>query len=406
MRAPLAISILCLAFACGDSKKEDKSTSEKEVELVPSPSANNSSLPYLIRGANDSLYLSWVEQKGDTTILKYASWDGQSWSSSNTIATGADWFVNWADYPMMATNVEGNKIAHYLAKSSAGTYSYDVNVVSGKGNSWSDPVIPHSDGTPTEHGFVTMLPLSSDDFQLAWLDGRNTSGGHGEGGPMTIRTAVLSSDGGLTDEYELDNRVCDCCQTTGALTENGPVFIYRDRSDMEVRDMSIVRLIDGEWTAPRTVYEDNWKIEGCPVNGPRAAAIDNTLAVALFSAVNSQPEVKVIFSEDGGESFSNPIIIDRTQPLGRVDVILVSKEEAMVSWLAREGKKTMIKAQLVNKSGQKQSPFVIAEGNESRGSGFPQMEYHDGTVWFAWTDLKEEEKMVRVARIDASKHSF
>ena len=394
-----------VVVAC-EPKMEGKSQDLVEVDAISSPSSGNSALPYLVKGGNDSLYLSWVEQVGDTAFLKYAVWEGEDWSASHTIDSGTDWFVNWADYPMVASNTDGKMIAHYLAKSSAGTYSYDVKVVSGKGNSWSDPITPHTDNTPTEHGFVTMLPLSSGSFQLAWLDGRNTTGGHGEGGPMTLRTAVLKLDGTLAEEYELDHRVCDCCQTTGALTENGPVFIYRDRSEMEVRDVSIVRLVNGEWTAPQTVYEDNWKIQGCPVNGPRAAVSGNTLAVAWFSAANSQAEVKVIFSEDGGEHFGNPVIIDKNQPLGRVDIVLFSKEKAMVSWLARDGEHTVIKAQMVNKSGEKGPPIIVAKSNEARGSGFPQMEYHQGNIWFAWTDLKAEEKMVKMSRKDVSKHSF
>ena len=48
----------------------------------------------------------------------------------------------------------------------------------------------------------------------------------------------------------------------------GPVAVYRDRSPEEIRDISVVRLVDGVWTEPAPVHADNWMIEGCPVNGP------------------------------------------------------------------------------------------------------------------------------------------
>ena len=51
------------------------------------------------------------------------------------------------------------------------------------------------------------------------------------------------------------------------MTADGPVVVYRDRSEQEIRDISIVRLHDGKWSQPSSVFEDNWKINGCPVNG-------------------------------------------------------------------------------------------------------------------------------------------
>ena len=179
---------------------------------------------------------------------------------------------------------------------------------SSDGQQWSDDFIPHKDGTPTEHGFVTMMPYQGK-FLTAWLDGRNTGGGshdghgHGDGGPMTLRSALIAMDGTMENEVELDQRICDCCQTSGAITDIGPVIVYRDRSDEEIRDMSIVRFVDGKWSDPKTIHADGWKIEGCPVNGPRATAHGNLLAVAWFTAANSQPKVKLIFSQDGGANF-------------------------------------------------------------------------------------------------------
>ncbi|MBK7651802.1 MAG: hypothetical protein IPJ20_15225 [Flammeovirgaceae bacterium] len=94
-------------------------------------------------------------------------------------------------------------------------------------------------------------------------------------------------------------------QTTAAITSNGPVVVYRDRSDEEIRDMSIVRLINDEWTKPQAVHEDHWKIAGCPVNGPRISNYENTLAVTWFTAASDSAQVNVSFSSDGGTSFIN-----------------------------------------------------------------------------------------------------
>ena len=258
----------------------------------------------------------------------------------------------------------------------------------------------HEDGKQAEHGFVTLIPYE-DNFLVSWLDGRNTvmegmeGMDHHEGhhGVMSLRAAIIDHSGKKINEWELDDRTCDCCQTTAAITNNGPVVIYRDRSDKEIRDMSIVRFINGSWTKPQPVFEDNWKISGCPVNGPRSASLGNTLTVAWFSAPNGNPIVNVVFSTDGGASFGKPIRIDEGKAIGRVDVTMLDEHSAMVSWM--EGGD--IKVVMVNQDGTKGTPVTISHSSEARSSGFPQMTRSGNELIFAWTD--DHDKIVKVASL-------
>ncbi len=377
-------------IACNTSQPEELKAGLQEVE---SPAAPNSSLPYLIHGQDGKLYLSWVEKKMDSNwvVLKYSRLGIEGWSDPEMIAKGNDWFANWADYPMMSVDNEGNKIAHYLAKSDVGTYSYNVNVVIKAKDSanWSRAIIPHTDGTPTEHGFVTMIPNNNSSFTLAWLDGRNTGGGDhsehgGSNGAMTLRTAIIDLQGIISQEAELDNRVCDCCQTSGVMTGDGPVFVYRDRSVDEVRDMAYVTKKDSIWVEPKLVAMDNWNIAGCPVNGPRMDASDSTIAVAWYTAALSRPKIKVAFKS--GDDFEAPIIIDETSPVGRVDISMIDDQTAAVSWLDG-GKQSAIKYRIVSRNGSMSPVYVVALTSEERGSGFPQMEYHNNALFFAWTEM-------------------
>jgi hypothetical protein len=210
---------------------------------------------------------------------------------------------------------------------------------------------------------------------------------------MTIRGAIVDKAGKKSSEWELDNRVCDCCQTSAAITTNGPVVVYRDRSNNEVRDISIVRLVNGEWTEPKTIFADNWKIEGCPVNGPRIVAEGNNLAVAWFSSPEKNAQVNVAFSKDGGATFSNPVRVDEGKALGRVDIVLMDEETAMVCWM--EG--LVIKATRVYNTGKKEPSMIIASSSESRSSGFPQMTKSGNQIVFAWTD--EKTKTIRIAHL-------
>lgn len=221
-------------------------TSNKEVESstidLHNPTKENANLPHLIVGGDKNLYLSWVEKR-DTDLVEfyYSRLQGNRWSEPELITSGKNWFVNWADYPMLAVDKQGNMLAHFLAKNSTGTYSYDVNLVMKPRNApnWSTPIIPHSDGTPTEHGFVSMTPNSDSTFSIIWLDGRNTLGGHEHvhQGSMTLRSAKINLQGEMSEETEIDDRTCDCCQTGSTKTPNGTLIAYRDRTIDEVRDI-------------------------------------------------------------------------------------------------------------------------------------------------------------------------
>ncbi|NJN41804.1 MAG: exo-alpha-sialidase [Flammeovirgaceae bacterium] len=372
------------------------------VHDFPSPTDSISGEPFLFSDESNRIHLSWIEKKNDSSYLNYAVLENDTWTASTTIASGNSWFVNWADYPVIASNGK-NKMAHYLDKSGDGTYAYDVKVVlsSDQGKTWSKSFTLHDDGKQAEHGFVSIVPFQNN-FFVSWLDGRNTrmandmnhKGHEAHQGAMSVRAAVLDGSGKKVSEWELDNKVCDCCQTSSAITSNGPIVVYRDRSEEEIRDISIVRLVDGVWTEPKTIYNDNWEIKGCPVNGPRVVANGNNLAIAWFSAADNKPQVQIIFSTDGGDTFHEPIRIDHGKAIGRVDVEWRNDEQVLASWM--EGGEIRLIA--VNKNGTKGESMVVATSSEGRASGFPQMALYKDEVFIAWTSAEEKKiKMVSVS---------
>ena len=384
-----------------DSKTNNSSNNEiSNLKPLTSPADSVSAEPYLFTDKNGLVYLSWIEKTKERSLLKLSTLNNERWSEPLIINSGDNWFVNWADYPLVAADGANNLVAHFLEKSEKGTYTYDVKIVTSadQGKTWSSPKTLHDDGKKAEHGFVSMIPYGENYF-ISWLDGRNSvmepAGRHDEGhhGQMTIRGAIIDKQGNKSGEWELDNRVCDCCQTSAAITSNGPVVVYRDRSDTEIRDMSIVRLVNGQWTQPKTIFADNWKIEGCPVNGPRIEAQGNNLAVAWFSSPEKNAQVNIAFSKDGGATFSNPIRVDEGKALGRVDMVLLDGKTAMVSWM--EG--SVIKAAKIYNTGKKEPPIIIASSSESRSSGFPQMTKSGNQIIFAWTDDKE--RKIKIASL-------
>ena len=398
-KAAFVFLITATILSCNNSD-ERKTAVSVAVEQISSPASDSCAQPFLFTDRNDVTYLSWIEKKGKHSTLFFSTLSNDKWSEPKKMASGINWFVNWADYPVISGNGDRNLLAHYLEKSDTGKFTYDVKIVSSAdtGKTWTVPKILNEDNVKAEHGFVSIVPYQ-DGFFTAWLDGRKTAtgggeGGHGHHGEMTLRGAKLDINANKINEWELDGRICDCCQTSVAIANDGPVVVYRDRSDDEIRDISIVRYIKGQWSPPKTIHVDYWQIKGCPVNGPGISAWGNNLAIAWFSMQDKKGEVKVLFSKDGGETFGKSIRVDEGNPIGRVDVAMIDSASAFVSWM-EEGQ---IKAVKVHAEGTRENSILIASSSDKRSSGFPQMTKSGNKLIFAWTDNKE--KRIRVARLN------
>jgi hypothetical protein len=262
---------------------------------------------------------------------------------------------------------------------------------SGEPNLYSAPDGRVRDGTMTEHGFVSMLPWTGGRVAAVWLDGRNfkenSQDGHGSSAnEMTLRYTTIDAKGGLSEDVLLDSRVCDYCQTSAAQTSDGAIVVYRDRSEKEIRDISIVRFYKGRWTQPRTLNVDDWEIHGCPVNGPSVSADGRRVAVAWFTAAKEPPRVKVIFSSDAGATFGHAIQVDEGSPVGRVDILMLADGSALVSWLERTAKGGEVKVRRISPDGSRNQATTVAESSVARVSGFPQMARAGDEIIFAWTD--------------------
>ncbi len=408
----VVVTILCcggLVLACSNSDQIFN------VDSLTSPASTNSLAPNLARGPEGTVVLSWLERNDNRATLRYSQYKDSQWMPAQTVAQGDNWFVNWADFPSVTPVSRKSWAAHWLVKKTGSTYAYDVavSVSNDSGESWSEPITPHTDNTATEHGFVSLFPTDSGSGAL-WLDGRNmTDGGHGTNhhstsgsGGMTLRSAVVEKNGNVVSAALVDELVCDCCQTDVALSATGPVAVYRNRSDTEVRDIYVTRSINGQWLEGQPVAEDNWEIAGCPVNGPAIAADGRHVAVAWFTAASERPIVKLALSQDGAATFAQPVIIDNVTPLGRVDVEIMKDGVAAVSWMRKNTEGHVeLSFRLVSSSGQTLPMNTITKMSGERSSGFPQMIRHVDELLFAWTDTTDQESRVKTKRVEYASSS-
>ncbi len=399
----LLFIVSSMLVSCKSEIKKNETKAEGFISFE-NPTTGNTSLPRLF-GTENQLFMSWVEKKDSISNLYYSAFKDGSWSKPFEVNSGKDWFINWADFPAIAEN-NGNIFISHLQKSANGKYTYDVkvNLYSLETNTWKKDILLHDDGTASEHGFVSVVPSGNTSFYAIWLDGRNTAGGHDhheniESGAMTLRGRLIHADGTMQPDVELDSRVCDCCQTAMANVNGAPVLAYRDRGETEVRDIATIALLDDSFSSSKPVFNDNWEIPGCPVNGPAIASHKNSLAIAWFTGVGENPKVQVAFSNDRGKSFAAPILINSHETLGRVDVVMLSENTAIVSWMETISDDTFIQAMRVSADGTKGFPVTISKTSFERSSGFPQLELAGNTVYVAWTMVDGKKSSINTASI-------
>jgi BNR repeat-like domain len=409
------VLVVLLALACAEEKSREGTQPkpaasvpkpQSSIEALPSPAGANAAEPFLFT-QRDGVGLSWLEPVANTdrVALRFATYRDSQWSAPRTVIERNDLFVNWADFPSIIEDAKGTLFAHWLQKSGSGTYSYDVQMAASTdgGATWSKPFLLNRDGKQSEHGFVTLAALPGGGVGATWLDGRNMtmSGGDHEGhdaGDMTIRYAHVDASGNITADEQLDDRTCECCTTGMTMTANGPVIVYRDRSPDEIRDVSYVRRDANGWSKPRPVRADGWKINGCPVNGPQIDAAGNRAATAWFTAANEQQRVYAAFSNDGGETFGNAIVVDEGKPAGRVDVVMLDESTALVTWLEQTAAGAEIRARRIGRAGKRGDAVKIADASMARAAGFTRIARAGDQVWFTWTEHDGKNKKVHVSR--------
>jgi len=403
-------------------------------QMLANPAGPGSLAPRFAQAGDGTLYLSWLEKRpadaaaASLHALQYArlqtGTNSLSFAAARDIASGSDWFANWADTPGLTMHSAKLWVAHWLQKSAASTYAYDImlSVSRDQGASWSAAFTPHHDNTPTEHGFISQFARADGSVGLFWLDGRATmatteaatlasaanpehGGTHGSAhagahsAAMTLRTATLDATGNISQDELLDERVCDCCQTAAVSTPAADVIAYRNRSAGEIRDIAVLRRSAQGWSTPYIVHADGWRTAACPVNGPALAASGERVALAWFTMADDMPRVQLALSADAGASFAAPQTFSAATALGRVQ-LLAYADGWLLSWLDQppDSGAAVIRLASLSAAGDLRWQQQLSGVSAQRVSGIPRIAaLADGRIIVAWTAARNGQGMVQTA---------
>jgi hypothetical protein len=279
MRAVFSILAATLATACGP---------RFEALQTANPAHGACSAPVFANARGSERFLAWFERSAATeraARLVCARWEGERFGAAHEIASSARAFVNWASAPALASASENVLAASWPEHAPAGGQRIDLHfsISTDAGSTWSAPRLLHDHEGDTEHGFVALAALDERSFAAAWLDGRRREGRAEGDGDTALYTRSLGVDGARASELLVDERVCDCCPTAlAALADGSYLIAYRDRTANEQRDIVLTRVHAGAaselWRS-----RDEWRIVGCPVNGPALGVQGERVLLAWYS---------------------------------------------------------------------------------------------------------------------------
>jgi hypothetical protein len=414
MQTPIAALVIASTSALfSQTAAADQSAAFLTQPLVFN-AAENSAQPSVVADSKRGQFvLSWQSKDAaGCSALKLATLKpGAKLSAISQAGQGCNWFVNWADFPSVGIADNGDWLTYWLQKSADSAYAYDIHMVrsSNQGSSWQPPFKINSDNTQTEHGFVSLAPAGGDKMLAVWLDGRKMasetaaasdphanhgSAEHAHGDAMTLRSAVIGSKGSMSPEMEIDANVCSCCNTdlarTGAGTKSMHTLVFRDRSDAEIRDIGLAHFSNGAWKSEGVIHADNWKIAGCPVNGPAIATHGNDTLVVWATMQGDALSVRARSLMGKPGEFLN--LETSAGVLGRVDAAPWGKSNWLVSWLGagKAGRATLYLAELDEglKIIRQQALLDLPAG---RNIGMPRLATLGGKhAVLVWTEAAEK----------------
>jgi hypothetical protein len=381
------VALIAAAALCGCER-------QPRFDEIEFPGAAGSAQPRLTSDIDGSPILSWLERSGDGAVLRYAHFNGAAFGTPSDVVASELMYVNWADFPSVTPITDDLWLAHWLRRRpEGGGYDAVTALSHDSGMSWNDGAQLNEDAAEAEHGFVSAFPWDGR-IGAFWLDGRELANWSFDAPDAllgtSLRLARFDEHGAIAGREIVDSLVCDCCQPDVAQSAAGPILVYRDRSEDEIRDIVMRRYVDGRWSDPVNLGKEQWHIEGCPVNGPVIAAREDDVVAAWFTAAANSSRVRFARSTDAGASFGPAVDVDAGRALGQPGIALDADGSALISWWRRgSGGGIDLMLRRIGRAGGAGEPILLAHEDIGLAADVPQLAEADGDFFVAWTTFAD-----------------
>ncbi|TCC97358.1 sialidase family protein [Pedobacter psychroterrae] len=273
-------------------------TEKTESQVLISAAGSFAAAPYFTNDHQGNAVLCWTEQDSKDSLfrLKYAVYDAQTNTFNQTVTVPASAGSSNSAESMgkIAFKSDGTIVALFSKRFPeeknpfAGAIYYSSSDDAGK--TWSEAQYLHSD-TAHAYGrsFFDLAVLKDGELAAVWLDGRYAKEIKGS----ALFFARTEKGKGFGLDTCLEKGTCECCRTDLFTDKDGNLHLaYRNimypsaLSGKQVRDMVYKLSKDNgkHFSAPKTISNDNWEIEGCPHSGPSMARTAGGICALWFTA--------------------------------------------------------------------------------------------------------------------------
>lgn len=265
-------------------------------------------MPLLTLSPKNQVLMSWTEKDdaGLTSLCLSVSNDkGKTFSDKKIVASGYGIGNSRLMKAKILTKKNGTLVAVFMNNPNAvapvpgqrgargGEVSYSVS--EDNGNTWSKIKAVDTDLDKGMRGFFDAVLLPNDEVAVAYLKDVKNSTKHEE---RDLRISI-TKNGVFQAEKLLDAVVCDCCNISLLVDAKGDLNVYyRDNND-DIRDFARMTSTDNGQTfsKPSIVYNDGWKIQGCPHNGAYSAVNGKSAIVSWYSGADKNQGIRLVTQE-------------------------------------------------------------------------------------------------------------
>jgi YHS domain-containing protein len=280
----------------------------KQEEVIPvciSDTARNASCVYLTSDEKGAPVISWCEtSQSGKKFFFMAYFDSATGKFANKINIPLEQnaALHEEGMPKVGIKKDGSIIAVYetTAPTEENQWAGDVCYVQSddKGAVWSPVRYVYADKSGGKsHSFASIARLSNGEIGIAWLDVAKDP----KPGGRPVKFASTEGTLGFQNEVVVDPKACECCRTAISCDDAGKItVVYRAITD-SIRDIAVSASVDNgkSFTTPVSFSHDEWKINGCPHNGPDIVSGSNINYAAWFTG---GPSKGVYYSELGNNN--------------------------------------------------------------------------------------------------------
>jgi hypothetical protein len=171
------------------------------------------------------------------------------------------------------------------------------------GRTFLPSIVVNDDQQVINHTFDALHRGPDGTLHVSWIDGRE-----GKKDPGTFVARSQDQGRSVTANVKVDDNTCVCCRTALASAPDGTLYVAWRKIFGDIRETVVARSEDGGQTfsAPVIVGHDQWVFPSCP-HRPASLGVDQQgrLYVVWYTEGTDEiPAIYLAYSDDRGKTFS------------------------------------------------------------------------------------------------------